>query len=100
MALADMEDMKSFLPQEAIEACIASAQRIALAILTQPRSLKAECLATARRSLEESAVRLAQGVGGVRAMKMARTWAALQMQGVEELIKEIEGSGGAAGGHA
>jgi hypothetical protein len=33
-------------------------------------------------------------------MKMARTWAALQMQGVEALIKEIEGSGGAPSGHA
>ena len=60
MALADMEDMKSFMPQEAVEACIASAQRIALAILTQPRSLRAECLATARRALEESALRYAQ----------------------------------------
>jgi hypothetical protein len=98
--LAGIEDMKSFMPQEAVEACIASAQRIALAILTQPKSLRAECLATARRSLEESAVRLTQGTGGERAIKMARTWAALQMQGVEALIKEIEASGGARGGHA
>jgi hypothetical protein len=100
IAMADSKDMKDFMPQDAIDASIASAQRIAMAIVAKPKSLRAECLAAVRRALEETAERHAQRLGGARNMETARAWAALQMQGIEALVREIDASGGASGGHA
>jgi hypothetical protein len=88
-----MADMKEFVPQAAIDASIASVQRIAMAIVAQPKALRAESLATVRRAYEETANRF----GGI---EFARTWADLQVRGIEALIKKIEASGGALGGHA
>jgi hypothetical protein len=87
-----MADMKEFMPQEAIDASIASVQRIAMAIVAKPKALRAESLAAVSRAYEETVSRYGGG-------ENVRVWANLQVQGIEALIKEIEASGGALGGH-
>jgi hypothetical protein len=73
-----MVDMKEFVPQAAIDASIAGVQKIAMAIVAQPKALRAESLVAVRRVYEETANRF----GGI---EFARNWADLQVRGIVSL---------------